>query len=113
MVETGVLEEDERIELVEGVLVDMVPIGAEHEDALERLIEHFTAVVGRAWKVRVQSMLSVPGGYVLPDMLVIDPLPRGTLPATARLVIEIAQTSQARLYDKARDYAAADVAEYW
>lgn len=113
MVEAGVLDERDRVELVEGVLVDMVPIGAEHEDALQWLIDHFAGVAGRAWKVRVQSMLLVSGGYLLPDLLVVDPLPRGTLPATARLVIEVAQTSQARDAEKARDYAAANVAEYW
>lgn len=113
MVETGVLDEDDRIELVEGVLVDMVPIGAEHEGAVQWLIDHFAGVTGRAWKVRVQSMLLVAGGYLLPDILVIDPLSRGTLPKTAHLVIEVAQTSQARDAEKARDYAAAGVSEYW
>ena len=113
MVEAGVLDEHDRVELVEGVLVDMVPIGAEHEDALQWLIDHFAGVAGRAWKVRVQSMLLVSGGYLLPDLLVVDPPPRGTLPATARLVIEVAQTSQSRDAEKASDYAAANVAEYW
>ena len=37
MVESGVLKENDRVELVEGVLVDMVPIGAEHEDAVQWL----------------------------------------------------------------------------
>lgn len=113
MVETGVLDEDDRIELVEGVLVDMVPIGAEHESAVQWLIDHFAGVTRRTWKVRVQSMLLVSGGYLLPDVLVLDPLPRDALPATAHLVIEVAHTSQTRDADKSRDYAAADVAEYW
>jgi Uma2 family endonuclease len=113
MVEAGVLTEDDRVELVEGVLVDMVPIGAEHEDALQWLIDHFTGAPGRTWKVRVQSMLLVDGGYLLPDLLVIPPPTRGTLPSTAHLVVEVSQTSQARDREKAGDYAAADVTEYW
>ena len=113
MVEAGVLDEHDRVELVGGVLIDMVPIGAEHEDALQWLIDHFAGIADRTWKVRVQSMLLVAGGYLLPDLLVIDPPPRGTLPATAHLVVEVAQTSQARDAEKARDYAAADVDEYW
>ena len=113
MVEAGVLAENDRVELVEGVLVDMVPIGAEHEDAVQWLIDHFAGAAGRTWKVRVQSMLLVSGGYLLPDVLIIDRLPRGTLPATAHLVIEIAQTSQVRDREKASAYAAAEVAEYW
>jgi len=35
------------------------------------------------------------------------------VPTTAHLVIEVAQTSQARDREKARDYAAAGVDEYW
>jgi Uma2 family endonuclease len=113
MVESGVLEENDRVELVEGVLVDMVPIGAEHEDVVQWLINHLARVTGRSWNVRVQSMLLVAGGYLLPDILVIDDLPRGTLPTTAHLVIEVAYSSHARDHEKARDYAGAGVQEYW
>ncbi len=113
MVESGVLEENERVELVEGVLVDMVPIGAEHDGATAWLTGHFARVATGAWEVRVQSVLLVAGGYLLPDLTLVAPLPRSAQPSTAHLVVEIAQTSQARDHEKARDYAAADVAEYW
>ena len=113
MVEAGVLEENDRVELVEGVLVDMVPIGAEHAGALVWLNRHFTRVDTKAWEVRVQDMLLVAGGYLLPDLTLVAPMRRSTLPATAHLVVEVAQTSQARDREKARDYAAAGVPEYW
>lgn len=113
MVETGVLDEDERIELVEGVLVDMVPIGAEHDGATAWLNSHFTRAETDRWQVRVQSVLLTAGGYLLPDLTIVTRLPRSEQPATAHLVVEVAQTSQARDHEKARDYAAADVAEYW
>jgi Uma2 family endonuclease len=113
MVAAGVLDEDDRVELVQGVLVDMVPIGAEHDGAVEWLTEYFTSVAERSWRVRVQSTLLISGGYLLPDLIAVDRLPRSQQPATALLVVEVAQTSQARDRDKARDYAAADVPEYW
>jgi Uma2 family endonuclease len=113
MVEVGVLGENDRVELVEGVLVDMVPIGAEHDGATAWLIRHFARVDAEAWDVRIQSMLLVAGGYLLPDLALVDRLPRSELPTTAHLVVEIAQTSQARDRDKAPDYAAAAVPEYW
>ncbi|MEJ7797193.1 MAG: Uma2 family endonuclease [Solirubrobacteraceae bacterium] len=113
MVEVGVLDENDRVELVEGVLVDMVPIGPEHDGATAWLTRHFARVESEAWEVRVQSMLLVAGGYLLPDLMLVAPLPRSSLPTTAHLVVEIAQTSQARDRDKARIYAAADVSEYW
>ncbi len=113
MVEAGVLEENDRVELVEGVLVDMVPIGAEHDGAVAWLTSHFARVDADAWEARIQSMLLVTGGYLLPDLTLVARIPRSDLPATAHLVIEVAETSHARDRDKTRAYAAADVPEYW
>jgi Uma2 family endonuclease len=113
MVEAGVLDEDDRLELVEGVLVEMVPIGAEHDGALAWLTRRFGRIETEAWELRVQSVLLTAGGYLLPDLTLVAPMPRTAQPSTAHLVIEVAQTSQARDLAKARDYAAADVSEYW
>lgn len=113
MTAAGLFEENARIELVQGVLVDMVPIGAEHDGALAWLNAHFHGVRDRVWGVRIQSVLLVQGGYVLPDLSIVEPLPRSRQPTTALLVVEVAQTSQARDREKARDYAAADVPDYW
>jgi Uma2 family endonuclease len=113
MTAAGLFEENARIELVQGVLVDMVPIGAEHDGAVVWLTQRFAGIPDRAWEVRIQSVLLVAGGYVLPDLSIVEPLPRSRQPSTALLVIEVAQTSQARDREKARDYAAADVPDYW
>lgn len=113
MVESGVLDEHDRVELVEGVLVDMVPIGPERDGAVAWLTRHLARVDSSTWELRVQSTLLVEGGYVLPDLTLVEPLPRSRQPASALLVVEVAQTSQARDHEKARDYAAADVPEYW
>ncbi|HEV7808619.1 MAG TPA: Uma2 family endonuclease [Solirubrobacteraceae bacterium] len=113
MVEAGVLDEHDRVELVEGVLVDLVPIGAEHDGATAWLNDHFARVEAKPWQVRVQSVLLIAGGYLLPDLTLVAPLPRSEQPTTAHLVVEVAQTSQARDAAKARDYAGADVGEYW
>lgn len=113
MVHAGVLDEDDRVELVEGVLVEMLPIGPEHDAAVAWLTRHFAALASEGWEVRVQSTLLVAGGYLLPDLMLVEPLPRSEQPASALLVIEIAQTSQVRDREKARDYARANVREYW
>lgn len=107
------LDEDDRVELVQGVLIEMVPIGAEHDGAVEWLTTHFTSTVSPPWRVRVQSTLLVAGGFLIPDLMLVEPMARGVQPTSALLVVEVAQTSQARDRDKARDYAAADVPEYW
>jgi len=113
MIAAGVLDEDDRVELVQGVLLEMGPIGPEHDGAVAWLTKHFARAGSAAWEVRVQSTLLAAGGYLLPDLIVVEPLPRTRHPESALLVIEVAQTSRARDRDKARDFAVADVPEYW
>lgn len=112
MVQAGVLEESARVELVEGVLVDLNPTGPEHEDVVAWLNRHF-ARPDAPWQVRVQSMLVVPGGYVLPDLLLIPLRPRGELPSVALMTVEVAQSSHRRDAEKLVDYARIGVPEYW
>lgn len=111
MVHAGILDEDDRVELVEGILVEMNPLGPQHEDAKEWLTRHFARDDGLA--VRVESMFVTDDGYVLPDLQVAATFVRGQLPRTAELVVEIAQSSHARDREKAATYARASVREYW
>lgn len=60
MAAAGILGEHARVELVEGVLVDMQPIGPQHDAVLARLVEHMAR---RGLQTRVQSMLLTPDGY--------------------------------------------------
>jgi len=53
--------------------------------------------------------LSVEDVFAMAEAGVLDE----HVPTTAHLVIEVAQTSQARDREKVRDYAAAGVYEYW
>src|ERR1044072_5119122 len=102
MAEVGLLDEHDRVELVHGVLVDLLPIGAEHDGATAWLNRHFARVPTRAWHARVHSMLLIAGGYLLPDLTLVAPLPRTEQPTTAHLVVELAQTAAGRGADKAR-----------
>jgi Uma2 family endonuclease len=113
MVEAGVLREDDRVELLDGVLVDMTPPSADHSDAVALLNRHFVLGIEPPLKVRVQDMLVVEGGFVMPDLIVIDPNPRGVQPSTARLAVEVAVTTLRHDRSKAMRYARAGVPEYW
>jgi Uma2 family endonuclease len=112
MYETGVLTPEERVELIDGVLVDVSPPGADHASIVSWLTRHF--VIGCAdSEVRIQDHLLVAGGFVLPDLMVVEPVPRGSLPSTATLVVEVAVTTQRHDTAKALRYARAGVDEYW
>jgi len=107
----GILDEYDRVELVDGLLVDLSPQDPLHEDAKEWLNGFFNRDAGLA--VRVKAMFLAAGGYLLPDLQVADEFKRGEHPRTAPLVIEVANTSLARDHEKAADYARAGVPEYW
>jgi len=112
MVEFGVLGPEERVELIDGVLVDMSPTGPEHSSIVSWLNRHL--VIGCAdSEVRIQDTLLVAGGFLQPDVIVVEPVPRGSLPSTAVLVVEVSVTSLRHDTAKALRYARAGVVEYW
>lgn len=117
MIDAGVFAEDAHVELLEGMLVDMAPIGPEHARAVRRLTVHFApAMVAGAAIVSVQSPLTRidDRSEPEPDLLVIAAEPDSGHPETALLAVEVAITSHAvdRL-QKARLYARAAIPEYW
>jgi Uma2 family endonuclease len=117
MVAAGVMEEDERVELIGGELVPMSPKGLEHE-----IVK--TALVDRWYRVHVDDCRLVPATtfrlsddtYLEPDVI-IYPHSTGLKGLTGRgvlLVIEIAVSSLR--YDmgrKAALYASFGVRELW
>jgi Uma2 family endonuclease len=116
LVEEGFFGEDEKIELLEGVIVQMTPQGIGHAAAIERLTHLFVlALVPRA-RVRVQlpyaaSEISEPE----PDLAIVPPgEPEDSHPDRALLLVEVADSSLAKdRRVKTRIYAAAGVPEYW
>ena len=111
MVRAGILDEDDRVELVDGVLVEMNPTGPDHEDAQTALNEYFVAVA--RLKVKAEGMFLTTDGYLVPDLQVAPDFPRGVLSRFAPLVVEIAQSSHRRDREKIASYARAGVPEYW
>ena len=55
MVETGVLREDDRVELIDGEVVVMSPIGNPHAACVDRLTELLIFALARRATVRVQN----------------------------------------------------------
>lgn len=112
MRESGVLGPEDRVELIDGVLVDVVGPTPPHSAVVEWLNRHFvTGLPGHA--VRVQDILREEEGWFVPDLLVVDPVPRDRHPFTARLVVEVAVSTQRHDAWKAHRYARASAEEYW
>jgi Uma2 family endonuclease len=116
LVEQGVFGEDERIQLLDGELVQMSPQKSPHARMVEALTERLVpALVGTA-RVLVQLPFAA-GEHSEPEPdLAVVPIdePRDRHPQRALHVIEVADaTVRLDLGRKARIYAAAGVPEYW
>jgi len=119
MVETGILSEDEPVELLCGVLTAVSPKSSAHASVKYRLLAWlFAGAAANRYVVRSEDPLIVPDVTSLPepDIAVVagddvDPRRHAT---TALLVIEVAVTSQRTdTTIKPAMYAAAGVPELW
>jgi Uma2 family endonuclease len=117
MVRAGILGEDDRVELLEGALVEISPQSEAHSYAMRRLIAlaaPAAAVVGL--EVLAQGPLALPSAISRPepDLAIAPPAPRDRHPSGALLVVEISVSSRRiDLGLKAAIYASAGVPEYW
>jgi len=119
LVESGVIGEDERVELLHGVLTQMSPQHPPHAVVVQRLTRWLApALASGRFDVRVQLPLRVPDPTSLPepDVAVIGRGDGAEIdhPRTAVLVIEIADSSlhiDTRI--KPPLYASAGVEDLW
>jgi Uma2 family endonuclease len=121
MGETGILGEDARVELIEGEIIEMSPIGSLHAGTVARIQHLFSRRLGDRAIVWSQNPLLLVGlqSEPQPDVMLLAPradfyttgLPE---PPAVRLLVEVADSSL--LYDgrtKFPLYARAGVAEAW
>ncbi len=119
MVAGGIVDEDERLELVDGELVCMTPVGDRHMYAVDLVAEYLWSEMRGHAIVRVQSPLKFSTGEApVPDLALLRmhedryrSRPAG--PWDALLVVEVADSSLARDLAKAGQYARAAIPEYW
>ena len=119
MLEAGVLHEDDRIELIDGELLVMPPIGDNHDNTTDWLAELSFRYFGDRARVRVQGSIRLSNmSAPQPDIAILRRRPlsdsRPYYPEDIFLLIEVANTSLR--YDsgpKLARYAAAGIVEVW
>jgi Uma2 family endonuclease len=115
MAEAGLFA-DERIELLDGFLVAMTPIGPPHCSVVDRLTHQFVVALHERAYVRVQGPFAASDDSEPEPDLAVYPLRSYTRehPSQALLVIEVADSSLSiDRKIKAPLYARAGVPEYW
>ena len=120
MAEVGLLTEDDRVELINGMIFDMPPIGPGHASSVDRFGDRFRAWLGGSVIIRNQNPVRIgPRSEPEPDVVVVprrdDYYASGhPMPADVLLLVEIADSS----LDHDRNtkiplYAGAGIVEYW
>jgi len=118
LAECGIIAPDERVELLDGLVVAMVPPSPPHDYAVQRVQYALLRRLGLEVVTRVQSTFLAGDASVLqPDVAVVPGEADEYLeqhPRRAHLIVEVAHSSvsQDRL-TKAALYARAGVPCYW
>jgi len=111
MAAVGILHEDDRVELIDGEIVQMAAIGSRHLFCVNRLNGFLTGAVANSALVSVQNPIRLPNdSEPEPDVVVL----REGITEDVLLVIEVADSTLA--YDrtvKFPRYARAGIAEAW
>ena len=120
MCEVGILSADDRVELIDGELVEMPPKGSEHAGIVNELANVLPGLLDPAVRLRVQSSVQLTR-YTQPepDLAVVSRdsrlyLRRHPQPEQILIAIEVADSSLK--YDREQKmprYAAAGVPEAW
>jgi Uma2 family endonuclease len=119
MAKQGILTPDDRVELLEGIIVDMNAILAPHAYTVERTRKILERMAPSGWIVRAQQPVSLDGSEPQPDVAVdrgsdADFAFRHPRPGEIGLLVEVSDTTLRRDRGSKRAiYAAAGVPEYW
>ena len=120
MAETGVLKPDDRVELLDGRIIDMSPIGPFHGGSVNRLIRLFGKLSNGRWLVSAQNPVHLDDySEPQPDLMLLKPATddytsRHPVPDDVFLLIEVADSSlQLDREEKLPAYGRAGIREVW
>jgi Uma2 family endonuclease len=118
MVESGALEEDDRIELLQGWIVPKMVHNPPHDWTVMQVHDVIKPLLPDAWLMRVQCAINTGDSEPEPDdVIALGPndryLHRHPRGGDIGLLVDVADSSLARDRDKAEVYAAEGVPVYW
>jgi hypothetical protein len=119
MIRTGILAEDEPVELLEGWIVTKMPRNPAHDLALEKLDVAIRERLPAGWRIRIQCAVTTDDSEPEPDLALV----RGPVPSSATshprpdeigTLVEVADSSlEHDRTVKGTTFARAAIAVYW
>jgi len=120
MAEAGILSEDDRVELLDGEVVEMSPIGSHHAACVDRLNNFLSSVSKQRFIVRVQNPIRLDDySEPQPDITLLHVrsdfyAEAHPTPADVLVIIEVADSSvELDRQVKLPLYAQAGIPEFW
>jgi hypothetical protein len=119
MIRMGILTEDHRVELLEGVIVDKIPHNPPHDGTITRIQRKLARYVSEDWLIRVQCAITTRYSEPEPDLAIVKNLEevyftRHPGPRDIALLIEVADsTLEDDRQEKGQIYARARIPIYW
>ncbi|HEX9641647.1 MAG TPA: Uma2 family endonuclease [Candidatus Krumholzibacteria bacterium] len=121
MVEAGIFAEDDRVELVEGEIVEMPPIGSHHSDVADVLTEMFASLAREiGFMTRIQGPIKLDESSQLqPDIALLRRRGRAyreSLPPPDEILLVVEVSDSTLISDqrvKAPLYARHGIPELW
>jgi Uma2 family endonuclease len=118
LTEIGLLGEDDSIELLEGWIVKKMTKNPRHDATIDILSKMLWRLLPAGWFPRTQNVLVTADSAPEPDVVIArgdpqDYLDRHPQADDVALVIEVAESTIDRDWEKCRIYAHAGVSQYW
>ena len=117
MGEAGIFGEGDRVELVDGEVIEMNPIGWRHARCVDRLTMRLARAAGDRYIVGVQRPISLTEhGEPQPDLVIYEESPPGRQPGPGEVLVLIEVSDSTLSYDKdvkLPRYARAGIPEVW
>jgi Uma2 family endonuclease len=119
MIETGILAENDRVELLDGWILEKSPVGPPHATCVSLIVDALQQKLPSGWLIRAQSPITLAAGEPEPDVTVVqgsirDYRDRHPSGPDIGLLVEVADSSlQFDRLQKRPQYAAAAIPEYW
>src|SRR5262249_6277291 len=119
LIETGILTEDDPVELLEGLIVPKMPHNPPHDCSIGLKEESLRGPLPTSWLIRIQSAITLSDSEPEPDLTLARGMARTYHdhhpgPQELAAIMEVADTSLARdRGEKLRLYARAGIVCYW